>query len=267
MTQMASMVGFMMPFSISSLSSIFTIKNNHFRETRWEFSVQKMFNHVTHAADVCSDIGIVADIIAQLHFCYTDQLIASTKNPASIVAARERTHNDIESFVKLQYDPFDPSNAHHWKNHFAWFKREVRFIDAESATIAEEIYEQIQSSKLAIDALNDMMKTNHRKDIGKRLIAKVGNIINKFKQEIDEAEQMFLTQKEDPPLAENLPPISGAIYWSNDIEKELNLSLTSLSNMEDVTTHKTWPASLEHYKAFQSQLHNYKVIIFTIFLF
>ena len=99
-----------------------------------------MFNHVTHAADVCSDIGIVADIIAQLHFCYTDQLIASTKNPASIVAARERTHNDIESFVKLQYDPFDPSNAHHWKNHFAWFKREVRFIDAESATIAEEIY-------------------------------------------------------------------------------------------------------------------------------
>ena len=248
-----------MLFAISSLNSISTFDNHYFRETRWEFSVQKMFNHVTHAADVCSDIGIVADIISQLHFCYTDQLIASTKNPASIVAARERTHNDIESFVKLQYDPFDPSNAHHWKNHFAWFKREVRFIDAESATIAEEIYEQIQSSKLAIDALNDMMKTNHRKDIGKRLIAKVGNIINKFKQEIDEAEQMFLTQKEDPPLAENLPPISGAIYWSNDIEKELNLSLTSLSNMEDVTTHKTWPASLEHYKAFQSQLHNYKV--------
>ena len=109
-----------------------------------------------------------------------------------------------------------------------------------------------------------MMKTNYRQDIGKRLIAKVGNIINKFKQEIDEAEQMFLEQKENPPLADNLPPISGAIYWSNDIEKELNLSLTSLSAMEDVTNHKTWPASLDHYKAFQSQLHNYKVRIIRI---
>ena len=234
------------------------------RETRWEFSVQKQFNHVQHAAEVCSDIGIVSDVISQLNFCFTDQLISSTKNPATIMGARERTNNDIESFVKLQYDPFDPCNAHHWKNHTAWFKREVRFIDAESATIAEDVYEQIQSSKLAIDALHDMMKTNYREDIGKRLIAKVGNIINKFKQEIDEAEQMFQEQKENPPLADNLPPISGAIYWSNDIEKELNLSLTSLSAMEDVTTHKTWPASLDHYKAFQSQLHNYKVKSITL---
>ena len=108
-----------------------------------------------------------------------------------------------------------------------------------------------------------MMKTNFRKDIGKRLIAKVGNIIIKFTEEIDEAEQMFLDQKEDPPLAENLPPISGAIYWSNDIEKELNLSLTSLSNIEDVSIHSRWPASLDHYKAFQNQLHNYKVGIIT----
>ena len=190
--------------------------------------------------------------------------MASTKNPNAIVAARGRTNNDIESFVKLQYDPFDPSNAHHWKNHIAWFKREVRFIDAESATIAEEVYEQIQSSKLAINALHDMMRTNYRRDIGKRLIAKVGNIISKFTEEIDEAEQMFLEHKEDPPLAENLPPISGAIYWSNDIEKELNLSLTSLSNIADVTNHSSWPASLDHYKKFQSQLHNYKVRILQI---
>ena len=27
-------------------------------------------------------------------------------------------------------------------------------------------------------------------------------------------------------MAANLPPISGAIYWSNDIEKDLNLTLT-----------------------------------------
>ena len=214
-----------------------------------------------HAADVCTDIASVSDIIAQLQFCFTDQLIASTKNPQTIIAARERTNNDIDSFVKLQYDPFDPSNAHHWKNHFAWFRREVRFIDAESAQIAEEVYEEIQSSKLAINALHDMMKTNYRRDIGKRLIAKVGHIISKFTQEVDEAEKMFISQKEAPPLAENLPPISGAIYWSNDIEKELNLSLTSLSNVDDATIHSTWSGALDHYKAFQNQLHNYKVTI------
>jgi hypothetical protein len=232
------------------------------RETRWDFSVQKQMDHVHHAAEVCIDIGTVSDIISQLNFCFTDKLLSSTKNPATIIGARERINNHIETFVQLQYDPFDPSNAHHWKNHTSWFRREVRFIDAFAIYLAEDVYAQIQSSKLAIDALHDMMKTNYREDIGKRLIAKVGNIINKFKEEIDEAEQMFLEQKQNPPLKRTfvaMPPISGAIYWSNDIERDLNLTLTSLSTMEEVTNHNTWPASLDHYKAFQNQLHNYKV--------
>ena len=59
---------------------------------------------------------------------------------------------------------------------------QVRFIDAESATIAEEVYDHLQSAKLAIDALHSMMAppAKYRKDIGKRFIAKVGLIIKKF---------------------------------------------------------------------------------------
>ena len=229
------------------------------REARWEFSVQKQFNHVQHAAHVCSDIASVADIISQLQFCFTEELIASTKNPNTIMAARQRCNENISSFAKLQYDAFDPTNAHHWQNHIAWFRREVRFIDAESATIAEEVYDHLQSAKLAIDALHAMMKTKYRQDIGKRFIAKVGLIIRKFILEIDEAEKVFLNQKEDPPLAENLPPISGAIYWSNDIEKDLNLTLKSLSAVSDVTGHDTWPSALAHFNTFIAKLHSYKV--------
>ena len=62
------------------------------------------------------------------------------------------------------------------------FVFQVRFIDAESATIAEEVYDHLQSAKLAIDALHSMMAppAKYRKDIGKRFIAKVGLIIKKF---------------------------------------------------------------------------------------
>ena len=229
------------------------------REARWEFSVQKQFSHVQHAAHVCSDIASVSDIVSQLQFCFTDELIASTKNPKTIIAARKRSNDNISSFEKLQYDAFDPSNSHHWQNLISWFQREVRFIDAESAMIAEEVYDQIQSAKLAIDALYAMMNTKFRLHIGKRFIAKVGLIIKKFIVEIDDAEKIFVQLKDDPPLAENLPPISGAIYWSNDIEKELDLTLTSMSRVKEVTEHNDWPPALEHYKSFLNQLHRYKV--------
>jgi hypothetical protein len=41
---------------------------------------------------------------------------------------------------------------------------QVRFIDAESATVAEEVFDHLQSAKLAIDAIHAMMATNYRFD-------------------------------------------------------------------------------------------------------
>ena len=53
------------------------------REARWEFSVQRQFGHVGHAADVCSDVAAVTDVLSQLQFCFTDNLVACTKLPRS----------------------------------------------------------------------------------------------------------------------------------------------------------------------------------------
>lgn len=229
------------------------------REARWEFSVQKQFSQVHHASKVCSDIAEVANILSQLQCCFTTALIECTRKPDLIMKAKQRTHEMTESFSLLTYDAFDPVNSHHWKNHIEWFHREVRFVDAESASIAEEVYDHLLFSKLAIDALASMIKTNYRKDIGRRLLAKVGLIIKKFTVEIQEDEAMFRSKQQNPPIAQNLPPISGAIYWSNDIEKNLAQTLDSLSAVPYVTEHQTWPSALEKYEAFLNELHKYKM--------
>lgn len=91
------------------------------REARWEFSVQKQFSQVHHASKVCSDIAEVANILSQLQHCFTDALIQCTRKPDLIIKAKQRTQEMTESFAKLHYDAFDPSNAHHWKNHIGKF--------------------------------------------------------------------------------------------------------------------------------------------------
>ena len=132
---------------------------------------------------------------------YTDALIECTSKPDLIIKAKQRTYEMTESFAKLVYDAFDPANAHHWQNQIDWFHREVRFVDAESASIAEEVFDHLLLSKLAIDALHSMIKTNYRKDIGRRFVAKVGLIIKKFTLEIKDDEVMFRSKKSDPPIA------------------------------------------------------------------
>ena len=43
--------------------------------------MQKQFSHVNHAGDVCSDIASVSDVLSQLQFCFTDNLVECTRLP------------------------------------------------------------------------------------------------------------------------------------------------------------------------------------------
>ena len=65
-------------------------------------------------------------------------MIECTSKPDLIIKAKQRTYEMTESFAKLVYDAFDPANAHHWQNQIDWFHREVRFVDAESASIGKK---------------------------------------------------------------------------------------------------------------------------------
>ena len=76
--------------------------------------------------------------------------------------------------------------------------------------------------------------------------------------EIDEAEVVFAGAKEDPPMAANLPPISGAIYWSNDIEKDLNLTLTVRHVYRDGRSFRNKNISLIFFSEFSQGFASHK---------
>jgi len=52
---------------------------------------------------------------------------------------------------------------------------------------------------------------------------------------------------------------AGAIYWANNIENNLELTLKSLSAVIHVTGHATWQQALNRYQEFKTELHNYRV--------
>ena len=63
---------------------------------------------------------------------------------------RPPTGRPLECHVLFEW-PLDDANV-----------GQVRFIDAESATVAEEVFDHLQSAKLANDAIHAMMSTNYR---------------------------------------------------------------------------------------------------------
>ena len=54
-------------------------------------------------------------------------------------------------------------------------------------------------------------------------------------------------------------PSTGAIYWANNIEDNLEETLKSLSAVSHVTGHATWQQALVRYQEFKNELHSYRV--------
>ena len=103
----------------------------------------------------------------------------------------------------------------------AWFQREVLFLEAESGKIIEETFDSLIKSDLAVNSLKTLKQKKLREVIGKKYMRKIDCVIFKFSKEIEAADELFENKKDDPPVQQNLPPISGSIYWSQGIGAEL----------------------------------------------
>ncbi|XP_071749938.1 dynein axonemal heavy chain 10 [Lepeophtheirus salmonis] len=231
---------------------------NSGREARWEFSVGSLFAPLEHCIFVCSDVIKVSNVLSQLSKCFSPALMSMTSKSEAMNRGNDKINSITESFKNLSFNVFEMKNEHHWRIHVAWFEREVRFLDAESARIAEETFDHLTSSGVSIKALEEMLGTNFRRAIGDRFMDKIDCIIKKFSKEIKCAEIDFDLAKDSPPIDKNFPPMSGAIYWAKDVGCNLEKSLNSLMRVDAVLSHSLWKKAKSIYDTFRAKLKDYE---------
>ena len=141
----------------------------------------------------------------------------------------------------------------------AWFQREVLFLEAESGKIIEETFDSLIKSDLAVNSLKTLKQKKLREVIGKKYMRKIDCVIFKFSKEIEAADELFENKKDDPPVQQNLPPISGSIYWSQGIGAELKATLEELTSLEEIVEYKAWPEVKVKLEKVLKKMENYEV--------
>ena len=145
----------------------------------------------------------------------------------------------------------------------AWFQREVLFIEAESGKVIEETFDYLISSDMAAKKLSYLKTLPLRQVINRKYMKKVNSIIMKFSCEIDEAKETFEKNCMNPPVAGDLPPISGSIFWSQEISQSLQSTLNELESLQEVVEYKTWQEVKEKLDKVLQMLDDYKVNKYT----
>ena len=216
------------------------------KEARWEFEINDLFCDTDHITIICKDILIVCQVLIELKNSFLPELQEITLRPNHLQTAIDKVKSLTEGLFSIKFVPFDIKTNHHWGTLMSWFQREVLFLEAESGKIIEETFDYIIKSDLAAKKLSKLKQLPLRTVIRAKYMKKVNSIISKFKNEIEEAKRLFEANADSPPIANNLPPISGSIFWSKEISQALKSTFQELSELKEVLECPSWLPTKEN---------------------
>ena len=229
------------------------------RETRWEFSVQHIFAPIQHAKRICRDVKKAANELANLHSCFSNSLQNATQKDETLKQAQAKIEEFVKSFNDLTFDIFSDSSIHHWENHLDWFKREIRFLEVSSVSLLRDVFNELVSAKQAVLSVTEMISKGHNQFIGDAILKNISLVVKRFHQEIANSSAVFEKDKASPPISgDDVPPISGSIYWATNIMEQLDETLNHMKAINVISQTEVWKQTEASYMAFRQELESYK---------
>ena len=233
------------------------------KEKRWEFELNDLFSDTDHITTICKDILIICKILIELKNSFLEEMKEITLRPQYIQKAIEKIKIITEGLYNIKFKPFDKKTSHHWSTLMSWFQREVLFLEAESGKVIEETFDYLIKSDMAAKKLKYLKELPLREKIKLKYMRKVNGIISKFSSEIDEAQTTFDKYSLNPPIADNLPPISGSIFWSQEISLSLKSTLKELESLQEVVDFSAWKEVKGKLDTVLTNLEKYKINKYT----
>lgn len=213
----------------SSYTNVQEEINSSEREQHWNFDHRRLFETTDYMSDRCTDLLEVIDTVEY----YTSVLSAQLKTVLTDSSGIDRILKDVERlkrpFETLTFDPFEKKATHNWQVVFSTFVSTVTNLDQEVAVFINKIFDDdLRSAESAFELLLSFRKIQNRPDrggvsfdISAMLSEKADRILAQYFNEAENVQNIFLDNREHPPLTKNQPPVAGSIHWSMSLFQRL----------------------------------------------
>jgi dynein heavy chain len=188
------------------------------RDDRWEFDKDRMFERSEYMTDRCMDLYEFAKVVSDYKKYLGPELRNVTGESSGIDDVLNRVQNLLRPLQNLGYDVFDKKQMRQWNEVMKEFRENVEYNRKRTNTFIDKSFKKLRSSELAFKLLRDVKSINTEKDsINQKMALKNVDILKRYGEEIDAIYAIFKSEKAEPPKTKNLPPVAGAIYWSDSL--------------------------------------------------
>jgi len=225
------------------------IANTECPNNPWRIQNNALFLRIDSFLERCHDILDLTQTILQFNLLSRIE-IGGTKGKAlttSVVQIYSDFCQAVEGFQRVKYDILDV-NAKDFDDDFYDFRCKVKELERRLGSIMTQSFDDAVTINARFKLLDSFEGILERPIIQDELEKKHLLLVQTFAQDLKLVQETFIELRDNPPIANNLPPITGTILWckglidrvSEPMEKLKTLNRSILEREEARDVMKTY---------------------------
>ncbi|NWI95792.1 DYH8 protein, partial [Pitta sordida] len=166
--------------------------------------------------------------------------------------------NIYHIFQKKQYDILDPQNTE-FDVDFVKFMTEVERLETQLRTFMRTCFGRILSSQNSLQLLQRFQNLN-MPCLQEETVRTTGSILQHYIAELEATKKLYQSQKNDPPLARNMPPSAGKILWVRQLFRRINEPINYFHKNSNILASPEGKAAVQSYNKLAYVLVEFEVV-------
>ncbi|KAM4835098.1 dynein axonemal heavy chain 8 [Thomomys bottae] len=169
--------------------------------------------------------------------------------------------NIYQGVKKKQYDILDPRRTE-FDTDFLEFMTKINGLEVQIQAFMNTTFGKILSSQQALQLLQRFQKLNIP-CLQLEINRTIERILQYYVAELEATKKLYHSQKEDPPLARNMPPIAGKILWVRQLYRRINEPINYFFKNSDILSSNEGKAVIRQYNKISYVLVEFEVVYHT----
>ena len=226
---------------------------------QWRVQNNALFIRLDSFLERCHDILDLMQTLVQ--FSKLAKIEVGGTKGKTLTTSVQQIYSDFQGAVQAIYNvPYDITNidAKAFDDDFYEFRSTIKELERRLASVLAQGFDDCATVSGRFKLLDSFEGLLERAIIADELEKKHSALIGAYAEDLATVQQLFVENKDDPVIPNNLPPIAGALSWSRGLLERIRLPMDKLKRLnktvveredakEAVKTYTTLVASLAEY--------------------
>jgi dynein heavy chain, axonemal len=226
----------------------------------WRIQNTALFLRLDAFLERCHDVLEMTQVIVQ--FSKLERIVIGGTKGAALTATLNKIYADFKqavgAFEGVTYDLMDVERKE-FDEDFHAFRARVKELERRLVMVLTQAFDDCVNIYARFKLLDSFDTLLERPLIQDELERKHISLVQAVAADLKKVQEIFLTEKDNPPISWNMPPIAGALYWCRGLKERLVEPMVKIRQLsKDIMNREEAKEVLKVYTTVMSSLDEFE---------